>query len=67
MQAHGAPIGMVFYQATSFPLAYRNDAFIALRGWWNRSVATGYKGVRLRFDESGQPLAFEDFVSEAAR
>jgi glucose/arabinose dehydrogenase len=63
VQAHGAPIGLVFYQATSFPLEYRNDAFIALRGSWNRSFATGYKIVRLRFDGEGAPLQFEDFVT----
>jgi glucose/arabinose dehydrogenase len=61
-QAHGAPIAFVFYEGTSFPAAYRGSAFAALRGSWNRSVATGYKIVRLVF-EGGQPERFEDFVT----
>jgi len=61
-QAHGAPIGMVFYDASSFPEQYQGDAFIAMHGSWNRFPPTGYAVVRVRFD-SGTPVAFEDFVS----
>jgi glucose/arabinose dehydrogenase len=63
VQAHGAPIELEFYDGTSFPETYRDSAFIALRGSWNRSVATGYKIVRLTFDDEGQPESFEDFVT----
>lgn len=61
-QAHNAPIGKVFYNAAQFPAEYRGDAFVALRGSWNRSPASGYKVVRVRF-EKGQPVGFEDFLS----
>jgi glucose/arabinose dehydrogenase len=61
-QAHGAPIGMVFYDGAAFPSEFAGDAFIALHGSWNRFPPTGYKVVRLRFD-AGEPVAFEDFVS----
>jgi glucose/arabinose dehydrogenase len=61
-QAHGAPIGLVFYDAESFPEEYSGDAFIALHGSWNRLPATGYKVARVRFD-AGEPVAFEDFVT----
>jgi glucose/arabinose dehydrogenase len=63
VQAHGAPIAFKFYQGTSFPESYRSSAFLALRGSWNRSEATGYKIVRLTFDAAGEPIAFEDFVT----
>jgi len=63
VQAHGAPIELEFYEGASFPAAYENSAFVALRGSWNRSEATGYKIVRLRFDEAGEPIAFDDFVT----
>ena len=33
-----------------------------MRGSWNRSPATGYKIVRIRF-QNGQPIRFEDFVT----
>ena len=47
LQAHSAPLGMGFYTGNMFPAAYRNDAFVALHGSWNQSVATGYKIVRI--------------------
>lgn len=62
-QAHEAPIGMTFYEGAMFPEEYQADAFVAMRGSWNRIPATGYKIVRIDFDEAGQPLAIEDFVS----
>lgn len=61
-QAHEAPIGLVFYDALAFPEQYRGDAFVAMRGSWNRVPATGYKIVRVVFNE-GQPTGIEDFVT----
>ena len=61
-QAHSAPIGMVYYDGGMFPGEYQNDAFIAMRGSWNRDPATGYKVVRLRF-ENGEPVGYEDFLT----
>lgn len=61
-QAHSAPIGMAFYRGTAFPEEYRDDAFFASRGSWNRLPPTGYKVVRVLF-EGGKPTGFEDFVS----
>lgn len=62
-QAHNAPIGLVYYTGTSFPSAYENDAFVAMRGSWNRYPATGYEIVRISFDDAGEPTGFEDFVT----
>lgn len=61
-QAHSAPIDMLFYTGDQFPAAYRNDAFVTLHGSWNRRPATGYKLVRIIF-EDGEPKRFEDFVT----
>jgi glucose/arabinose dehydrogenase len=61
-QAHDAPIGMVFYRGTSFPVAYSNNAFVAMHGSWNRFPPTGYKLVRVVFDDAGDPTGVEDFV-----
>jgi glucose/arabinose dehydrogenase len=60
--AHSAPIGWAFYTGTQFPDAYRGDAFVALRGSWNRWPAEGYKLVRVRF-EKNRPVEIDDFVS----
>jgi len=61
-QAHSAPMAMVFYTASQFPQEYQNDAFVAMRGSWNRSSPVGYKVVRVHF-ENGQPTRFDDFLS----
>ena len=60
--AHSAPLAMVFYTASQFPAEYRNDAFVTMRGSWNRNPPVGYKVVRLRY-ENGKPVAFEDFIT----
>lgn len=40
--AHVAALGMRFYTGDQFPEMYRNKAFIALHGSWNRSSKVGY-------------------------
>ncbi|WP_052417099.1 PQQ-dependent sugar dehydrogenase [Cellvibrio mixtus] len=44
-QAHSAALGIRFYTGPSFPAEYRNQAFIAHHGSWNRSKKSGYKLV----------------------
>ena len=61
--AHSAPIGMVFYTANQFPAEFRNNAFVAMRGSWNRGQPSGYKVVRVRFDAAGKPQGIEDFIT----
>lgn len=60
--AHAAPMQMLFYTGGMFPAEYRGDAFVSLRGSWNRRPASGYELVRVKF-EAGRPAAFELFVS----
>jgi glucose/arabinose dehydrogenase len=54
LPAHSAPLQFVF--------ANDSEAFAALHGSWNRQPASGYKVVRIKFD-NGQPVAVEDFLS----
>lgn len=61
-QAHSAPMTMAFYTGDQFPDEYQGDAFVAMRGSWNRNPPVGYEVVRLRF-EDGQPVEFEDFLT----
>jgi len=60
--AHWAPLGITFYTGKQFPAEYRNDAFIAFHGSWNRFPPAGYRVVRVRF-RKGQPVGYEDFVT----
>jgi len=45
LPAHAAALGLTFYDGNQFPQRYRNGAFVALHGSWNRSAAAGYKVV----------------------
>jgi glucose/arabinose dehydrogenase len=56
-QSHSAPLGLVFYEGAQFPAEYKGDAFIALHGSWNSAKPTGYKVVRVHF-ENGKPAGF---------
>ncbi len=67
LQAHSAPLGLVFYPRNvsgpnRFPDEYLGDLFIAYHGSWNRSVPTGYKVVRLPLDGSQPAGPVEDFA-----
>lgn len=61
--AHSAPMQFAFYTASQFPAEYRNDAFVAMRGSWNRKPASGYEIVRIRFSPEGKPTAIEPFLT----
>jgi glucose/arabinose dehydrogenase len=64
MQAHSAPLGLAFYEGSELPAEYRNNIFVAFHGSWNRSVPTGYKVVRVKLDDKGQPQGgAEDFIT----
>ena len=43
IQAHSAPLGLVFYDGNQFPRRYQNALFIAEHGSWNRSSKVGYQ------------------------
>jgi glucose/arabinose dehydrogenase len=63
-QAHSAALGLQFYDGTSFPERYRNGAFVAFRGSWNRNEGTGYKIVYVPFNVNNRPVGhYEDFVT----
>jgi glucose/arabinose dehydrogenase len=62
IQSHSAVLGLLFYEGNMFPNDYRNNAFVALHGSWNRSKRTGYKIIRIRF-KNGKPVGgYDDFI-----
>lgn len=64
MQAHSAPLGLLFYDGNMFPAEYRGSLFVTFHGSWNRGVPTGYKVVRIKFNDKGEALEPpEDFIS----
>jgi glucose/arabinose dehydrogenase len=50
---HSAGLGVLFYTGTMFPEAYRNVAFIARHGSWNREKKFGYDVVIARPQADG--------------
>jgi glucose/arabinose dehydrogenase len=47
---HAAALGMRFYTGNMFPAAYKNTAFIARRGSWNRTKKFGYDVVQAKIN-----------------
>lgn len=58
---HAAPMQMAFARG-NLPAAYREGAFVAMHGSWNRQPPSGYEVVFIRFDQ-GRPVAIEPFLT----
>lgn len=65
--AHAAPMQMAFYTGTMFPASEQGNGFAAFRGSWNRTEPVGYDIRRIRFDQAGNPVAIEPFVTGLLR
>ena len=63
IQAHSAPLGLIFYDGQSFPERYRGGLFIAYHGSWNRTIPTGYKVVFVPFEDGFPTGDVEDFAT----
>ena len=59
---HVAPLGIEFYEGTMFPEEYRNQAFIAEHGSWNRREKIGYRVKLVHFDEDAMATGQEVFA-----
>ncbi|MET0592889.1 MAG: PQQ-dependent sugar dehydrogenase [Polyangiaceae bacterium] len=63
VQAHSASLGMMFYAGKAFPEAYRDNAFAAEHGSWNRTKRTGYKVIRLPMNGGRATGEYVDFMT----
>lgn len=61
--AHVAPLGVEFYDGEMFPEQYRNQAFIAEHGSWNRTEKIGYRVTLVRLNAAGESQGYEVFAS----
>ena len=59
---HAAPMQMAFYHSDQFPPEYRNGAFVAMHGSWNRKPPSGYEVVHIRFQD-GKPAEIKSFFT----
>lgn len=59
---HAAPMQLAFATRGRLPAEYRGDAFVAMRGSWNRKPPSGYEVMRVDF-EKGRPVGMKSFVT----
>lgn len=60
---HTAPLGIKFYTGNMFPATYKNQAFIAEHGSWNRSKKIGYRVSMVKVENNTQATSYETFAS----
>ena len=60
---HAAALGMRFYTGNMFPKEYKNGAFIARRGSWNKSEKVGGDVVFVKFNANGTVKSVEPFLT----
>jgi glucose/arabinose dehydrogenase len=63
VRSHSASLGMAFYTGDRFPRKYRNFAFSALHGSWNRSIRTGYKVIYIPIHGGHATGEYIDFMT----
>lgn len=63
IQAHSASLAMTFYDGEQFPEEYRNNAFAAQHGSWNRTRRTGYKVIYMPTKDGKATGEYVDFLT----
>lgn len=61
--AHVAPLGLAFYTGSRFPPEYRDGAFVAWHGSWNRSLPVGYSVAFVPFVDGAPTGDVRDFAT----
>nr|WP_299173354.1 sorbosone dehydrogenase family protein [uncultured Allomuricauda sp.] len=61
MGAHVAPLAVKFYRGSMFPEKYKDYAFVAEHGSWNRSSKVGYR-ISLVKLEDNKAVSYETFI-----
>jgi glucose/arabinose dehydrogenase len=64
MPGHWAPMSLLLYTGSMFPAKYRNGAFIAFHGSWNRAPEpqAGFRVVFVPLSGNQQSGAYETFI-----
>jgi len=61
--AHTAALGMRFYTGSMFPSKYKNGAFVARHGSWNKSNKLGGDVIFVTFNKDGTVKSMEPFIT----
>jgi len=63
MGPHAAAMGVHFYTGAMFPAEYKNVAFVARKGSWNRTVKSGFDVVTVQAGNEGQDAKVTPFIT----
>lgn len=63
MGPHAAVMGIKFYTGDMFPAEYKNKAFVARRGSWNRTKPIGYDVVTIDVSADGKSAKIKPFIT----
>ncbi|MEY3352538.1 MAG: hypothetical protein RL533_847, partial [Pseudomonadota bacterium] len=63
MGPHSAVMGLKFYTGNMFPAEYKNAAFIARKGSWNRNQKIGYDVVMVKSSADGKNAKITPFIT----
>jgi glucose/arabinose dehydrogenase len=63
MGPHTAVMGLKFYTGKMFPAEYKNAAFIARKGSWNRNQKTGFDVVMVKAGTDGKNAKITPFIT----
>lgn len=63
MGPHTAVMGIKFYTGNMFPAEYKNAAFIARKGSWNRNQKIGYDVVMVKAGADGKNPKITPFIT----
>ncbi|WP_321391485.1 PQQ-dependent sugar dehydrogenase [uncultured Desulfuromusa sp.] len=62
LPAHSAPLGIAFGDRLHAPDTYKNSLYVALHGSWNRTEPTGYKIIRIPYENQQMGQEGKDFL-----
>jgi glucose/arabinose dehydrogenase len=63
MGPHVATMGIKFYTGNMFPAEYKNVAFVARKGSWNRTQKTGFDVVTVKVGPDGKNPKITPFIT----
>jgi glucose/arabinose dehydrogenase len=63
LQSHSASLDLAFYDEGPFPAQYKESAFAAQHGSWNRTRRTGYKVVQIPAKGGEATGEYVDFLT----
>lgn len=63
MGPHSAVMGVHFYTGNMFPAEYKNVAFVARKGSWNRTTKIGFDIVTVKADNDGKNAKISPFMT----